>query len=1145
MYGPKKDPAGSAAATGTTKQRSKAKAGDVAAFVTATKRVAKKRRKKATIVINMEHCKYEVVEDCALERGWRVTGDEDAIPWNVYWIDTSVSAERCMAMLNYQKINHFPGMSALSRKNGLARGLAKMRAVFPEEYGFAPQAWTLPDQWHDFKAQFTPGKKGNKTFIVKPDHGCQGKGIFLTRRAEDVDPSEPQVAQRYIHKPLLIDGLKFDLRVYVLVTCCNPLRIFIFKDGLTRLCTEKYQPPTQRNLKRLCMHLTNYAINKVSDKFEFNEGDDDEAVGMGHKRTLLWFKRWLGEQGHDVDEVWGRMEDMIVKTLIPVQPGLSHMYKSCLPADNDGFSCFEILGLDVLFDHKLRPWLIEVNHSPSFSCDTPLDLKIKEELIADTMELIGVSASDRRKYRAQQAAQAQSRLYSGVFEATRRREDDDSRATFMAKKTRWENKHMGGYKRIYPCENEERMSTYSQLLAYAQEVFEETAMSQSRRAVPRRVASAVADVLSTKNKRAASAAGGAGGPSRATSSAKGKRRGRKARTEHAGESGGESGDDDGPVARRARLAEAEAAGAKGEAARASPRRVLTESPTLGTEVWSAVESASRPSSAQAASSSLPPTVGVGSEEAVGASSRSSAAARTPKAISRPASLPGTSTTVLHKPTTPSPSGSGSFRQLASPGRHRVHHGVRRVQSDAGARDDTALPATVVPSPQRPSSGGLAGRFSPEASRSALPDSSGTQSPERTAVDAVLAASAPMTISSPPSGVTSRRTPVPVVKGGGRADISDSTDEETPLPAGRRTREAGDSGKADEGKTGSAPDVAPPEQDSAAWALKQGRPSRFHRANHHAVPGKGDAVRATAADKGEESAKTQRASARPRGFPASAMRPVEGKPARRDRRPGSGSRAHSAPKRPGGVSAPSSGVKFLVEGATPVSLGVQGRAASRPTGDSPRVAKGIGRSTPIVVGPQAGNAESVSLYAPSKAIDDLYGVSSDSLPVGQGTGSDAAASSARRPPRGARGGRETEAASPPQPSPAPAPAPPPTGRTPGTATFGDQIPAAEAMQAQYERYLSYLRSVKSPVAQSHADALERQLKASADVTRKLAASNARHKQGSGMPSTHAALAGVGSAKGDRGSSSVRGSAAWRSAPRLDGAGSRVVVGSSRR
>ncbi len=66
---------------------------------------------------------------------------------------------------------------------------------------------------------------------------------------------------------MLIDGLKFDLRVYALVYGVNPLRVFIYKDGLARFATEAYTPPVGTNLENMYMHLTNYAINKFSDKF--------------------------------------------------------------------------------------------------------------------------------------------------------------------------------------------------------------------------------------------------------------------------------------------------------------------------------------------------------------------------------------------------------------------------------------------------------------------------------------------------------------------------------------------------------------------------------------------------------------------------------------------------------------------------------------------------------------------------------------------------------------------------------------------------------------------------------------------------------------------------------------------------------------
>ena len=54
---------------------------------------------------------------------------------------------------------------------------------------------------------------------------------------------ESFVVQKYIDKPYLIDGLKFDLRLYVLLAGVDPLRVYVYKDGIARFATELYETP--------------------------------------------------------------------------------------------------------------------------------------------------------------------------------------------------------------------------------------------------------------------------------------------------------------------------------------------------------------------------------------------------------------------------------------------------------------------------------------------------------------------------------------------------------------------------------------------------------------------------------------------------------------------------------------------------------------------------------------------------------------------------------------------------------------------------------------------------------------------------------------------------------------------------------------
>jgi hypothetical protein len=228
-----------------------------------------------------------------------------------------------------------------------------------------------------------------------------------------------QVAQRYLDKPFLVDGLKFDMRMYVLVSSVEPLRAWLYDEGLCRFATTPYAAPAGKNMEDMTLHLTNYAVNKNSPNFVFNTGGVDQG-NTGSKRTISWFMRWLDEHGYSSHQVFGRIVHMVNKALLAAQPHLARTYRIAVgPEDRAGAatalnSCsvraFEVLGLDVLLDHKLRPWLLEVNHSPSFTCDTSLDYSIKLGVIGETMDLLRMRSQDRKKAQEMESTGIRSRL---------------------------------------------------------------------------------------------------------------------------------------------------------------------------------------------------------------------------------------------------------------------------------------------------------------------------------------------------------------------------------------------------------------------------------------------------------------------------------------------------------------------------------------------------------------------------------------------------------------------------------------------------------------------------------------------------------------------------------------------------------------
>jgi tubulin polyglutamylase TTLL6/13 len=76
---------------------------------------------------------------------------------------------------------------------------------------------------------------------------------------------------------------------------------------------------------------------------------------------------------------------------------------------------FHILGFDIMLDAKCKPYLLEVNHSPSFSTDSPLDEKVKGDLIRDTITLLGLSRHRKALYKKDIQALQEYRTKSGKF----------------------------------------------------------------------------------------------------------------------------------------------------------------------------------------------------------------------------------------------------------------------------------------------------------------------------------------------------------------------------------------------------------------------------------------------------------------------------------------------------------------------------------------------------------------------------------------------------------------------------------------------------------------------------------------------------------------------------------------------------------
>ncbi|NXV04350.1 TTL11 polyglutamylase, partial [Cettia cetti] len=332
------------------------------------------------------------------------------LPCDIYWHGVSFHDNNIFS----GQVNKFPGMMETVRKITLSRAMRTMQDLFPLEYNFYPRSWILPEELPLFVAEVRMMKDRNPswkpTFIVKPDGGCQGDGIYLIKDPSDIRltgsiQSRPAVVQEYICKPLLVDKLKFDIRLYVLLKSLEPLEIYIAKDGLSRFCTEPYQEPTLKNLHQVFMHLTNYSLNIHSGNFIHSA-----SVNTGSKRTFSSILCRLSSRGADVKKLWSDIISLVIKTIIALTPELKVYYQSDIPAGKPGPTCFQILGFDILLMKNLKPILLEVNANPSMRIEheqelspgvfenvpSPVDEEVKVAVIRDTLRLVDPQKKKRK-----------------------------------------------------------------------------------------------------------------------------------------------------------------------------------------------------------------------------------------------------------------------------------------------------------------------------------------------------------------------------------------------------------------------------------------------------------------------------------------------------------------------------------------------------------------------------------------------------------------------------------------------------------------------------------------------------------------------------------------------------------------------------
>ncbi|CAG0881084.1 unnamed protein product [Cyprideis torosa] len=268
-------------------------------------------------------------------------------------------------------------------------------------------------------------------------------GAFVDDETEEAE--ELLMLREYIPNPLLMDGYKFDLRLYVLITSIAPLRLYRHTKGLTRISTVPYEKPTQWNFDNQFLHLTNYTLNKANSSIRV----------VDHKKDLSAFDSLISSSSRQQSVVWDSIDDVIVKTFLAVLPTLQKAYKLKFKCNDSVPVCFQVVGFDIILDAEFKPYVLEVNSLPSFAMEMEIDESVKVPMMCDTLRMICPTAPVIGKLFREQKRQNLGNRIHGRW--------SPPSVHYEKELAKWELKQIGGYKRIFPSKDESRNMYYAQL----------------------------------------------------------------------------------------------------------------------------------------------------------------------------------------------------------------------------------------------------------------------------------------------------------------------------------------------------------------------------------------------------------------------------------------------------------------------------------------------------------------------------------------------------------------------------------------------------------------------------------------------------------------------------------------------------------
>ena len=283
----------------------------------------------------------------------------------------------------FQKVYRYFGCYYVFNKNIFYEFYVQMKKKFFDEFNYMPETFIYPEQKNLIFDKFKNYTIDlNDLWLVKPKDKYGGMGITFLNSLETVELKE-YVITKYITNINLINGKKYDLRLYALIAGLKPLRIYFYDEGSVRIATENYTL-NKSSISNKYMYLTNVDININNKNYIKPNTINDFNANM---YNILMYKKYLKSLNIEYFDIKEKIKDLIIKSIISVYKKLNEENEKLNVHDR---SFFNILGFDILINDKFEPILVEINFNPDMKIHSILQKEIKSNLFVDTLNLIGI-----------------------------------------------------------------------------------------------------------------------------------------------------------------------------------------------------------------------------------------------------------------------------------------------------------------------------------------------------------------------------------------------------------------------------------------------------------------------------------------------------------------------------------------------------------------------------------------------------------------------------------------------------------------------------------------------------------------------------------------------------------------------------------